>query len=93
MSFGLANSPKVPYSTNEKRLFRFLQAQPQTTTRLAERFYGKDAVPLNGRVIIRVTASNLDAKSKLNGEPWRVKKTARCGPHPIKYWLDLKKVR
>jgi hypothetical protein len=82
----------VKYSKAEQRLFKLLVAangEPMDTNELARKFYRPSAVPLNGRTIVTGTLGKLVRKVKWNKELFRVMRSQRAGPHPLKVWVEL----
>jgi hypothetical protein len=77
------------YSKAEKLLFAHLpkNGRKVTTSNLASAIHGRQR---HGRVRIVGTLSGLMFKTRLNREPFRIKRDTRQGPHPIGIWLERK---
>lgn len=75
------------YSKAEKLLFANIpkNGRKVTSRDLASRLHGKARY---GRVRVISTLKGLMTKTRENREPFRIKKEARSGPHPIGIWLE-----
>jgi hypothetical protein len=83
------NESNVYYSRAELLLFRHIpkNGSKVTTSDLASRIHGKAR---HGRVRIVSALNSLMYKTRVNREPFRIRKDARNGPHPIGIWLERK---
>ena len=81
----------VEYTPNESALLKILHKQkgePIETTKIVVLRYPKESErPRYAREAIVCVLNQLMAKVKKKGELFRIKKTARKGPHPSKYWI------
>lgn len=90
MGFTLNETAKLRYSEAERLLFAAIprNGRKVTSRDLASRLHGRKR---NGRVRIIGTLERLMYKTRINREPFRIKKEARNGPHPIGIWLEKAK--
>ena len=87
------NDRSVPYTLKERNLFRLLPQDGKriSTTQLARRYYHSSQMPMNANVLVVNGVRALKEKVDKNREPFRVRKTARAGPHPIEYWVEKRR--
>lgn len=85
----ILSEPNVRYSKAERLLFAHIpkNGRKVTSRDLASRIYGRRR---NARVSVVGTLKALIDKTRLNHEPFRIKREARNGPHPIGIWLERK---
>lgn len=83
----LSESPPVPYSPAEKRLFRILSTGRKTTNAIMKTYYGGEA-PTNARRSIAVGLASLRRKVDRNREPFRIRTTQRSGPISMYHWVE-----
>ena len=88
MGFTL-NESNVIYSKAETLLFSHIpkNGRQVTTSDLATRIHGRAR---HGRVRVVSALNSLIYKTRVNREPFRIKKEASNGPHPIGVWLERK---
>lgn len=88
----LTTDGEVPYSKTEKKLFDLLSTKKQTTLELVESFLGDRAKDdrniLYPNAVVNITLRVLAKKVVLNGEPFRLLRSQRRGPHPISHWIE-----
>jgi hypothetical protein len=89
LGFILSDVAEVRYSEGEKRLFKLLpqNGRKVTTRDLASTLHRR---VINGRVRVVGTLSSLMTKTQLNREPFKIKREARNGPHPVAVWIERK---
>ncbi len=78
----------INYSPSETRVLKLLRAKPQSTIALCERYYYPQEPPFNGRVIVVGILSSLKRKAEINQDSFRIRKSERAGPNPIKFWIE-----
>ena len=83
---------KVRYSPTEQRILALL---PEDGTKLSsdeiiDLHYGKRKRPFNARQTVIGALRTLIRKSVKNREPFRICKSERKGPHPMKFWIERK---
>lgn len=87
MPFSLSDMATVRYSDGEKRLFALLpQDGRKVTTRYLASTLHRRAI--TGRVRVVGTLRSLMLKTRDNREPFRIRREARNGPHPIGIWIE-----
>jgi hypothetical protein len=83
----------VRFSPSEKRLLAILEkeTEPMATTDLAPIFYKgrKGGLPEHAVSTIVSVSRALERKTKKN-KSFRVKRSERAGPYPIKIWIEKK---
>ncbi len=90
MHYSLSDVANVRYSDGEKRLFALLPTNGRkvTTRDLASTLHrGAN----HGRVRVVGTLTSLILKTRANREPFRIRREARNGPHPIGVWIENQK--
>lgn len=80
------------YSPLEQRAFGLLpqgkdQADALTSTMIAAKLYGRRP---NANQRTMSVLRSLKAKAIRYREPFRIKQTARRGPHPVSWWVESK---
>jgi hypothetical protein len=84
----LSEETKVPYSPFERKVFAKLTKVPKTTSAITDAIWKEDRNrPTYARQSVLGALNGLLEKSKTNREPFRVKRSERTGPHPIKFWV------
>ena len=79
---------KIKYSPTEDAVLSILKdGNVISSADLAARHYGRKA-PLNARNTIVGIVRSLTKKSKMNREPFTIKRFTRRGPHPIEFWIE-----
>jgi hypothetical protein len=91
MGYSLSKDSNVRYSKREQLVFSWLSKRqnPVSTDILLEKFQqsnGSDAYHVRN-VLIGVLNS-LSKKIEENDEPFRIKKSARKGPHPMEFRVE-----
>lgn len=90
IAFSLTIDPKVDYSERERAVFDLLpigEGDATTTSDIVEGYYGKDK-PLNAQRLIHGVLRSLQAKARINDEPFTVATGKRRGHKPMEVWLD-----
>lgn len=90
MPFTLSKDCSVKYSAGEKSIFALLpqRGPPLNTGEIVEKRYGGNAVPFNARKSTVCMLDNLRRKIEENGEPFRLSKGKRAGPHDIEWAIE-----
>lgn len=101
LKFGLKPNEdcKVKYNKFERDVFTLIpqkskdgpKIDPLETTALAELYYSKfrrTKVPFHGQTTVGGVIRNMEKKIALNQEGFRLKRTKRGGPNPIKVWVE-----
>lgn len=84
-----SNGTGERYSDREIRVFAQLpkDGSPIESSEIAKKYYnGK--LPPHGQASIIGALSALTAKVIRNKEPFRIMKSKRSGPWPIKFWIE-----
>jgi hypothetical protein len=84
---------EVRFSPSEKRMLAILEEEeePIATTDLAPKFYkGRKGGPPEHAVSTIVSVSRALERKTLRNKAFRVKRTERSGPYPIKIWIEKK---
>ena len=84
----------IDYSNHEMRVYNVITKRPRSTLQLADAFYsdrtnekfGTKVRPRNATVSVRCTIESLRRKMLDNNEHYRIEKSGRAGPHPVKSW-------
>lgn len=84
----MPSSRKVKLSSREADLLACIPADGSriNTKQLVAAYYGRD-VPTNGRMIITDRLGKIAQKLEAMQDKNRLRKSKRCGPAPIEYWL------
>ena len=92
MAFTLSDNATVRYSAGERSVFALLPKSGATvsTSIILAKAYKDKREPFNGRKIILSALNSLVRKIEYNDEPFRLKKTERSGPIPMRFWLEKK---
>jgi hypothetical protein len=80
----------IKYSPSEIRAFALLSNKPQSTLQLSDKLYNKKQRPYNARQSALDTMNRLIKKVSINNESFVVRRDERRGPHPVKFWLEVK---
>lgn len=89
-----AGSKKViRYSPTEQRVLALLPSDGTkiSSGEIIDLHFGTRRKPLNAQKIIIGVLRSLMQKSSRNKEPFRICKSARKGPYPIKFWIEERK--
>ena len=89
-----AVSKKYKYSPTEQRVLALLPSDGTklTSGEIMDLHFGTaKRKPLNAQKIIIGILRSLMLKSSRNREPFRICKSARKGPYPIKFWIEERK--
>lgn len=81
---------QMKYSAGEEKMLGTLRKgrkRAASSLEIAEQFYAGD-IPFHGRKIVISLLASLSKKAEANGEPFRVGRTKRRGPHPVSFWLE-----
>jgi hypothetical protein len=80
---------KIRYSPTEQSVLAILpdDGTKLTSDQIMDSHYGRRK-PLNARKIIIGVMRSLIIKSNRNKETFRICKSARKGPHPMKFWME-----
>jgi hypothetical protein len=84
---------EVRFSPSEKRMLAILEkeSEPIATTDLAPKFYkGRKGGTPEHAVSTVVSVSRALEKKTARGFPFKVRRSERAGPYPIKVWIDRK---
>lgn len=86
----LSEESKVNYSPFERKVFALLAKKPKSTVDITDAIWGSDRRkrPTYARQSVLGALTSLSDKVKANREPFKVKKSERVGPHPIKFWVE-----
>ena len=85
---------EVRFSPSEQRMLAILKRErkPIATTDLVPKFYkGREDGPPEHAVSTIVSVSRALEKKTLENEAFRVRRSERAGPYPIKVWIEKKK--
>lgn len=78
----------IAYTPNEDRLLTILEIDKETDTRtIASKLYGRSPPRYAQNSVVSVL-NNLTRKVRRNRERFRIRKSRRAGPHPIKFWIE-----
>lgn len=79
---------RVRYSPGESSVLALLREDfGRSSADLAKLHYCGDG-PFNGQRVVVGLLSSLARKVVLNGEPFRVRRSPRRGPHPVYFWRE-----
>lgn len=84
----LTGSGAVPYSDRERETFALLSRRRRTTSELVDLLYRGKRAPFHARVTLNSILRSLRMKIEANGEPFRLERSGRKGPHPAEHWLE-----
>jgi len=87
----MTQTRQVRFSPSEQRMLALLEEEdePISTVDLAPKFYrGRRGGPPEHAVSTVVSVSKSLAKKTARNKEFRVKRTERAGPYPIKIWLE-----
>ena len=82
------------YTPNEQKLLALLEelgGTPTDSSIIVKRHFARRKAPRFARQSVVSVLNALVIKVQRNRETFRIHKTKRSGPHPIKYWLGEKR--
>lgn len=81
---------KLRYSPMEQSILALLPGDGTkvSSEEIIAAHYGKRKRPFNARQIIIGVLRTLMRKSNRNRESFKICKSARKGPHPMKFWIE-----
>ncbi len=74
------------YSPSMQHLMALLTPEPQSTTTIAARYYGRRQ-PKYARQAVNDILRKLQCRIRENREAFRLYRSPRKGPHEMKYWI------
>lgn len=78
----------MKFSPSEQKALNLLKTAPQNTTALIKLYFQPDQPPFNSRQIVVGVLSSLMKKAQASKAPFRIRKSKRAGPQPIKFWIE-----
>lgn len=86
--------PYIHFSPDEARILDILERErePISTTDLMFKLYKDRPMPTHAGASVLALLGRLARKTLLY-EPYRVRKSERCGPYPIRVWLERNRGR
>jgi hypothetical protein len=81
--------PMLPLSDKERETLAVLRGNRMSTRAIAEVLWGADDTqwPINALTITSGRLRSIARKLEHNGDPERLRRSPRDGPHAIEWWL------